>query len=407
MKYIPFEKKDLKVLLIHHSFLIIFLLIFASNGNAQTNVDSVLSSVSVNNKTILANEQFWEAEKLQFKVGLFPYNPKVDYDYLNGSPATAGNQTEFAVTQSFDFPTAYGKKKQLSNNQIAKAEFQLIATRQEVLLHAKNTAIELIYRNKLQKELMIRKQNTEKWLSDFQTRLDKGDGNILDVNKAKLQLIQINSEYQENISATNQLNQRLTELNGGIAITLADTAYPQQSDVPSFTELESEIEAANPVRKYLEQEINVGKSQVVLSRAMSLPRMEAGYRYQSILGQTFQGLHLGMTIPLWENKNTVKVRQASLVSNELDLQVHKNEHYHEILGLYEKYTNLKITLDEYKTLFGSLNNTALLEKSLTLGQISSIEYFLETGYYYDALRNYLKTEKDYHQTISELYKHKL
>lgn len=407
MKYIPFEKKDLKVLLIHHSFLIVFLLIFASNGNAQTNVDSVLSSVSVNNKTILANEQFWEAEKLQFKVGLSPYNPKVDYDYLNGSPATAGNQTEFAVTQSFDFPTAYGKKKQLSNNQIAKAEFQLIATRQEVLLRAKNTAIELIYRNKLQKELMIRKQNTEKWLSDFQTRLDKGDGNILDVNKAKLQLIQINSEYQENISATNQLNQKLTELNGGIAITLADTAYPQQSDVPSFTELESEIEAANPVRKYLEQEINVGKSQVVLSRAMSLPRMEAGYRYQSILGQTFQGLHLGMTIPLWENKNTVKVRQASLVSNELDLQVHKNEHYHEILGLYEKYTNLKITLDEYKTLFGSLNNTALLEKSLTLGQISSIEYFLETGYYYDALRNYLKTEKDYHQTISELYKHKL
>lgn len=407
MKYIPFEKKDLKVLLIHHSFLIIFLLIFGSNGNAQTNVDSVLSSVSVNNKTILANEQFWEAEKLQFKVGLSPYNPKVDYDYLNGSPATAGNQTEFAVTQSFDFPTAYGKKKQLSNNQIAKAEFQLIATRQEVLLRAKNTAIELIYRNKLQKELMIRKQNTEKWLSDFQTRLDKGDGNILDVNKAKLQLIQINSEYQENISATNQLNQKLTELNGGIAITLADTAYPQQSDVPSFTELESEIEAANPVRKYLEQEINVGKSQVVLSRAMSLPRMEAGYRYQSILGQTFQGLHLGMTIPLWENKNTVKVRQASLVSNELDLQVHKNEHYHEILGLYEKYTNLKITLDEYKTLFGSLNNTALLEKSLTLGQISSIEYFLEIGYYYDALRNYLKTEKDYHQTISELYKHKL
>lgn len=407
MKYIPFEKKDLKVLLIHHSFLIIFLLIFASNGNAQTNVDSVLSSISVNNKTILANEQFWEAEKLQFKVGLFPYNPKVDYDYLNGSPATAGNQTEFAVTQSFDFPTAYGKKKQLSNNQIAKAEFQLIATRQEVLLRAKNTAIELIYRNKLQKELMIRKQNTEKWLSDFQTRLDKGDGNILDVNKAKLQLIQINSEYQENISATNQLNQKLTELNGGIAITLADTAYPQQSDVPSFTELESEIEAANPVRKYLEQEINVGKSQVVLSRAMSLPRLEAGYRYQSILGQTFQGLHLGMTIPLWENKNTVKVRQASLVSNELDLQEHKNEHYHEILGLYEKYTNLKITLDEYKTLFGSLNNTALLEKSLTLGQISSIEYFLEIGYYYDALRNYLKTEKDYHQTISELYKHKL
>ncbi|WP_223275877.1 TolC family protein [Algoriphagus aquimarinus] len=407
MKQISLKKKDLKVLLIHYSFLMIFLMIFTLSGNAQTKVDSVLSSISANNKTILANEQFWEAEKLQYKVGLSPYNPKVDYDYLNGSPATAGNQTEFAVTQSFDFPTAYGKKKQLSNDQIAKAELQLAAARQEILLQARNVALELIYRNKLQEELMIRKQNTEKWLSNFQTRLDKGDGNILDVNKAKLQLIQINSEFQENISAINQLNQKLTELNGGISIILTDTDYPQQPEIPSFEAIENEIEAANPVRKYLEQEINVAKSQVVLSRAMSLPRMEAGYRYQSILGQTFQGLHVGMTIPLWENKNTVKVRQASLVSNELNLQEHKNEHFHKILSLYEKYTNLKITLDEYKTLFGSLNNTELLDKSLTLGQISSIEYFLEMGYYYDALRNYLKTERDYHQTVSELYKYKL
>lgn len=407
MKHLPFEKRDLKVLLTHHFSLLFSLLIFAAIGNAQTTVDSVLFAVAVNNKTILANEQFWEAEKLQFKVGISLSNPKVDYDYLNGSPFTAGNQKEFAVTQSFDFPTAYGKKKQLSNNQIAKAEYQLIATRQEVLLLAKNTAIELIYRNKLQEELVIRKQNTEKWLSNFQTRLDKGDGNILDVNKAKLQLIQINSEYQENLSAANQLNQKLTELNGGVPILLTDTSYPQEPDIPNFSELEREIEALNPIRKYLEQEINVGKSQVVLSRALSLPRMEAGYRYQSILGQTFQGVHFGMTIPLWENKNTVKVRQASLITNELNLQVHQNEHYHEILTRYERYTNLKITLDEYKMLFGSLNNTALLDKSLTLGQISSIEYFLEIGYYFDALRNYLKTEKDYHQTISELFKHKL
>lgn len=246
MKQISLKKKDLKVLLIHFSFLMIFVMIFTFSGNAQTKVDSVLSSISANNKTILANEQFWEAEKLQYKVGLSPYNPKVDYDYLNGSPATAGNQTEFAVTQSFDFPTAYGKKKQLSNDQIAKAEFQLVATRQEILLQARNVALELIYRNKLQEELMIRKQNTEKWLSNFQTRLDKGDGNILDVNKAKLQLIQINSEFQENISAINQLNQKLTELNGGISIILTDTDYPQQSEMPSFAALENEIEAANP-----------------------------------------------------------------------------------------------------------------------------------------------------------------
>ncbi len=407
MKHLSHEKEELNGFLFHHVPMLIFLLFFAAYGQAQTNLDSVLSSVAINNKTILSNDSYWEAQKLHYRVGLSLFNPKISYDYLDGSPATAGNQTEFAITQAFDFPTVYGKKRQVAENQIAAAAYQVQATRQEVLLLAKNTAIELIYRHKLQAALDLIKQNTEKWLSNFQSSLDEGEGNLLDVNKAKLQLIQIKAENQQNLSAIQQLNTKLTGLNGGIAIVLADASYPETPNVPSFAELISEVEAFNPVRKYLEQEITISESQVLTSRALSLPKMEAGYRYQSILGQNFQGLHLGMTIPLWENKNTVKARKADLVTNELNLLQHQNEHFHDISRLYEKYENLKITLGEYQTLFGSLNNTTLLDKSLTLGQISSIEYFLEIGYYYDALRNYLKTEKEYHQTISELYKYQL
>jgi cobalt-zinc-cadmium efflux system outer membrane protein len=83
----------------------------------------------------------------------------------------------------------------------------------------------LIYRNKLNSELTTRKQNTEKWLTAFQKSLEKGQGNIMDVNKAKLQLIEINASFQENLSISNQLNQKLTELNGGVPIQFSDTAY--------------------------------------------------------------------------------------------------------------------------------------------------------------------------------------
>ncbi|MBA3986127.1 MAG: hypothetical protein H0X63_06050 [Flavobacteriales bacterium] len=66
-----------------------------------------------------------------------------------------------------------------------------------------------------------------------------------------------------------------------------------------------------------------------------------------------------------------------------------------------------MTLSEYETLFDGLNTTELLDKSLTLGQISTIEYFMEMTYYYDALKNYLRTENEYHQTMAELYKYQL
>lgn len=388
-------------------YIVLPLLAFSLNANAQSTIDSVLSTIATNNKTIQANVQFWEAKKMEFKTGLTPYNPKVDYDYLNGSPVGAGNQTDFAVTQSFDFPTAYRKKKQLSNEQIEQAEFQLISTRQDILLEAKLICIELVYRNKFQAEIIKRKQNTEKWLADFQTRLDKGEGNILDVNKARLQLIEINASFQENTSAINQLNQKLTDLNGGNLIAFTETVYLELPTLPTFEVLETEIEAYDPVRKYLEQQKVIGQKQVELSRAISLPKLETGYHYQALLGQRFSGIHFGITLPLWENQNKVKAQQANVAFNDLNLLDHKNEHYYDIRQKYEKQNNLGITLTEYETLFATLNNVELLDKSLTLGQISTIEYFLEMTYYYDALKNYLRTEKEFHQTIAELYKYQL
>ncbi len=391
----------------NYSLLLIVFLLNLPAANAQSKIDSILVSVLENNKTLQANLQYWETRKLQYKTGLTPSNPQVEYDYLIGSPDNAGNQTEITAFQSFDFPSAYIKRKQLSNEQGNQAAQHLISKRQEVLLEAKLVCIELVYQNKLIKELSLRKSNGESVLSNFETKLNKGDGNILDVNKARLQLIGINSEYQESISAINQLNERLISLNGGNLIYFADTIYFQLPDIPDFENLEAQFEAADPLRQILEKEKIIAQKELELSRALSYPRFEAGYHYQGILGQQYNGFHTGITIPLWENKNTVKAQKSKLLYADLELLDHRNNHYYEIKQLYEKYRNLKITVSEYQNTLLSLNTTYLLNKSLSSGYISSIEYFLEMNYYATALNTYLKIEKEYYQTIAELYKFKL
>lgn len=388
-------------------YLLLPLLISANIVKGQTTINSILKDIEKNNKTIDANIKYWEAKKLEYQTGLAPTNPKLDYDYLIGSPSNAGNQTEFSITQTFDFPTVYVRKKRLSNEQIKQAEFQLNANRLEILLKAKIICIELIHLNKLNSELTIRKQNTEKWLSAFQKSLDKGQGNIMDVNKAKLQLIEINAAFQENLSIGNQLNQKLTELNGGITIQFSKKKYSDFIFIPDFEILEQEIEDSDPLRKFLEQEKVIGQNEIYLSKSLSLPKFDIGYRYQTLLGQQFNGVHLGLTIPMWENKNKVKTQQAEFLLNEAKLQDHINEHYYETKQKYEQMTNLKITLDEYQALFSSLNNVELLDKSLSLGHITTIEYFMEMTYYYESLKNYLKTEKEYNKVIAELYKYQL
>jgi outer membrane protein TolC len=391
------------------SSILVFLFIscFAININAQSTIDSVLSIIAQNNTVIIANTKYWDAQKVLYKTGLGLYDPKADFDFLSGSPAGAGNQIDFTITQAFDFPSVYSKKKQLSNEQITQTDFQLTANRQNVLLEAKLLCIELIYRNKYQKEIDERLQSTQKWLNNFEVRLAKGEGNILDVNKAKLQWIETNAMWQENQSIIKVLNQKLTEMNGGLNLELKDTEYPINMQIPEFAELENTIEKSDPILKYLEQEKVVGEKQVEVSKAMGLPKLETGYHYQSILNQKFHGLHVGASIPIWENKNKVKAQKAELVFTEYNLQNHLNEHYYAILHEYEVFKQLEATLNAYQEAFPSIRSIDLLDKSLAFGEISTLEYFMEVSFFFESLQNYLKTEMEYQKSIAKLNKHLL
>lgn len=382
-------------------------LVLCVKANAQSGMESILLNISKNNKTILANLQLMEAQKIEFRTGLTPNDPRVGYDYLFGSPVGAGNQTDFTITQSFDFPTAYIKKSQLAKEQEQQVEFQFGSVRQTILLEAKKLCIELIYRNKLESQLKQLTQNTQKVLDGFRTRLEKGEGNVLDINKTQLQLLEIKKQFKENSTTIGYLNQQLIALNGGIQLSFVDTIYPLMQNIPAFEQLEAEYENADPLRKFLEQQKLIAQKQVEVSKTMWLPKMEAGYHYQGILGQTYNGIHAGISIPLWENKNTVKLQKSKLLFTDLELQDHRNQHYFEIKQLYETHTSLKITLTEYQEVFASLDKSRLLDKALLLGQISTIEYFMEINFYNAAFNNYLQTEKEYYEVIAELYKYQL
>ena len=374
---------------------------------AQVSMEDILVEIEKNNKTLQANAQNNEAQKLGFKSNNPLYNPNVEYDFMYGFPLSAGNQTDFLVNQAFDFPTSYSKRKQLSEGRVSQSDFQYNAGRQEILFEAQSTCIELIYRNKLHIQLQERKAFTESLLASFEKRLSTGEGNILDVNKARLQLIEINKDFQLNLSQVNQLTQRLTGLNGGGELTFKSTEYPVLDPIGDFEELFGEIQAKDPTLKFVEMDIASAQKQLELSKSLALPKLEAGFRHQAILGQRFNGFHFGTTIPLWENKYKVRQSEAELSTSGLKVLQFQNDKYSSSKQLYEKYQKLSVTLNEYQNVLSALNSKEYLDKALAVGHISTIEYFLESNYYYMAYNNYLQTEFEYHVTVAEILKFRL
>ncbi len=381
-----------------------FLLLATASLNAQNKIESVLSDIAKNNKSIIANQQYWEAKKLSYKTGINPENPKFEYEYLAGN---SGNQIDYYVVQAFDFPTSYIKKTQVANRQIAQSDFEAAAYKQDVLLKAKQFCLKLIYLNKKHEELTKRVKNASSISDSYQKKMDAGDANILDLNKAKIEQLNVQNELRLNQSEINQYNQKLEELNGGTTINFTETNYPITATLPDYETLEKAIEENDPNLKSIHQQNEIDQKKLELTKVMSFPKFEGGYRSQEFAGQIIKGIHLGITIPLWENKNKVKHQKAHLRFNDLQVQEHQNEHHNEIQQLYEKYTNLNLAIEAYQKLMATVNNNELLNKALQLGEISSLHYFMEINYYYDSYDNYLNLESDYYQVIAELNKYQL
>ena len=398
---------------IYHSLFTKLLLLYSlftihhSKSNAQSSVDSVVKQVERNNKSIQTNQKYWQAKQSEFKTGLTLYDPLVEYDYMWGAPAGAGNQRDFSVTQRLDFPTAYSRKKELAGQQIAQTSLQQQVYRQDILLEAKLLTLQIIYLNKRGAELNRRLINTQQLVQDYQKKLDKGDVIILDVNKAKLQLLNIRNETALNENEKKVLFTKISELNGGIPVTINDTIYPFIPLIPDFEVLDSTIEANDPIIKVYEQEKIILEQQISVQKAMDLPKIEAGYHSQGILGQSYKGFHAGITIPLWENKNRLSATKSNLVYATSSAETHRLNHRLENKQYYEQLdVRLKMVL-EYKELLSTLNNTTLLNKALSLGQITIIQYFYDESFYFTAYDKYLQAEWEYQQAVVKLYKFQL
>ena len=383
------------------------ILCFSLQTLGQSQADVVLESIRRNNKTIQAGKLYYTAQNTIAKTGNTPANPFVEYDHLYGTPAGAGTQKDFSVTQQLDFPTAYGYRFKVANSRIEQNAFLQKSAEQEVLLEAKKICIELVYQNKKQVAFERRFAINQKLYTDIKKKFDLQDATVLDLNKIKVQLATVKSDLILQRGKVTELKTRLTELNGGLELAITDTIYPETLPVPLFEELDSLIEANDPIIRSYEKDIEVNQQQLNLVKSLTLPKIETGYHSQSILGQNYKGFHLGVSIPLWENKNKVKSQSQSLDYSSLRLQEQRIEHRYANKGIYNRYEAVKQAFSETQSILDNLNTVPMLDKALRLGQITSIEYGNELGLYYSLQERLLELEKDYNLTIAELQKYML
>ena len=123
---------------------------------------------------------------------------------------------------------------------------------------------------------------------------------------------------------------------------------------------------------------------------------------EKVVGERFQGITVGLSIPLWENKNTVKYAKSKFAAYQSAEANSKLNFYNHLMMLHQKALGMQTSVDDYRLKLKDFNNTNLLQKALDKGEISLVEYLYELSFYYDSFDNLLRMERDLNRVIVEM-----
>lgn len=379
----------------------ILLSVLTISAQAQVSFDNVLKEIEINNTTLKAYREKANADKIGNKTGINMANPEVEFGYLWGSPSGEGNRVDLNVTQSFDFPTAYRYKTQLSDGKNQQVDMIYDQQKVEILQQARLICVELVYQTKMNKILSDRLKQARELSDAYQKSFDQGNIDVLERNKTKLNLLNAEKALQINEVDLNLSKSELQRLNGGLDVgefnRYSDFTFPL-----NFIEWFAIVKANNPSLRVAEQEVTLSRKQEQLTKALNLPKITAGYASERVSGTTFQGVSVGVSIPLWEGKNTVKHQKAQTVALQMQHEDSELQFRNTLKNQYDKAKKLSLLLKEYEDALSVTSSQDLLKIALDKGQLSLINYLLELSVYYETVDKYLETERDYQLAVAEL-----
>lgn len=398
--------KHLTTLIVMNRILSILLfLLISATSFAQLGITDALKQIEANNPTIKALQAQTDNVKASLRSNNTPPNPSIEGGRF---PAANGTEVKYAwgVSQSFEFPTVYSLRNQLAKASDILADASYNAARQDELVNAQITIIELIHAKVVLREVQNRESFAQKMLQIIEKKVGAGNATSLDINKAKLKLVEEAQNVKHYEAKVNLLKSKLLMLNGGNQLPIAEGVLLNQPLEHKDTIL-SRFKQNDPRYASLEQTVEVAMQNKRLVKHQGLPNLNIGYQSEQTNAEHFSGFKAGISIPLWGNSGARRAATVNLStvqtqehSQRLMLEMEFEEYYLETLSL-------KLQLGELQEALKGFNNLHLLQKALEAGQVSTIEFFNEVTFLYDITDKVLALELDYAKSHAMLHKFEL
>lgn len=370
------------------------------------NIGDVLKQVASNNLTLQALAHDNQADVLDIKASNSIGGPSVEYSPFFTKGYSGVAESELVVSQEIDFPTKYAARNKQAKMQNIVGEQLLIKQRRDILLQAQLLCIDLIRLNQTLSMLHERLANSETLLQMYQKRMDAGDANALELNKVKLDCMEVRTLVNEAQGERTSLLQQLRQLNGGKPIYVIDTVLPEYPQITNFESYRALALASDADVAVAQTALRAADMNLKLQKNEWLPNISFGYRRNTEQGEGINGFLVGVSFPLYSNSNNVKAARQRRESAELQVMQAQNEAEASMRTNYEQLQGLQQVIDhsDVKLLQESLT---LFAKALQQGEITALVYYVEINSIYEKLQRHIDLHCQSVKLLAELHKAEL
>lgn len=360
-----------------------------------------INQILENNMEIKIYSEYLNGVSLDTKINNFLPDPQISYSYMANNDISNLNKQEFSISQSFEFPYSYIIKSDIASFQDSVNKYKFYEFKKAILLKSFEKLSEYIFNQKYIAQLIEVALNYENIVKAMQTKFDKAEIGLTDLNKVKVNYATAKYKLDNARITLNNIVYDINKLNGGINSNLELFNYDELPLKDNWdTLIQSLVEADHNIQAFNNQ-IELEDKKLALAKISYLPTLSVAYHYEKDLDLDFSGIQLGMSIPLFENKSKVPKAENELSLIKLQKQNYLNEYIFRKKKLFEKATLLKKIIEAQKQYIDT-NQSNINKKSLDSAYISLTQYFYDNTLYYDAQNSILESELEYYKTLYEL-----
>ena len=316
-------------------------------------------------------------------------DPEVEFEHLWGPDDN--KKWNIGVSQSFDWPGAYGKRIRTAESRRQAWTYRYAAEELSLRTSAKEAFAMGVYARRRLDLLQRVYENMDSLRNYITTGYRDGQLTILDVKKIQLELYGLRARIADVSQESMQAGAELAALNDGNALDADFGAYPAEPmyDLSRYLEYAS---SANPNVTAAEATAKSARLEADAVAASRMPGFTVGYRHAFEEEQHFNGFAIGVSLPVYSRSRAVKAAKLRATASGFDAAEASASARSAVTAAYSVADKRRNALSELNDVTLDESYPRLLLMAYKGGQINVITYIQELNYYLSARETRLDAE---------------